>query len=104
MHLRCRLEGIIIPVIIPDSVHVCIIFFKAIVMNICSLRSITLFIIVYFVNVIFSKVSHKSILSLAGGLFAQLCPTLCNPMDCRPPGGFPGKNTGVSCHHWLGEH
>ena len=21
-----------------------------------------------------------------GGLVAQLCPTLCNPMDCSPPG------------------
>ena len=34
---------------------------------------------------------------------AQLCPTLCNPMDCSPPGSSlhgnsPGKNTGVgSC-------
>ena len=31
---------------------------------------------------------------------AQLCPTLCDPMDCTPPGSsvhedFPGKNTGV---------
>ena len=36
-------------------------------------------------------------------LVAQLCPTLCNPMDCSPPGSSlcgnsPGKNTGVgSC-------
>ena len=34
---------------------------------------------------------------------AQLCPTLCSPMDCYPPGSFslwdyPGKNTGVGCH------
>ena len=33
----------------------------------------------------------------------QLCPTLCNPMDCSLPGSSvrgdsPGKNTGVSCH------
>ena len=33
----------------------------------------------------------------------QLCLTLCDPMDCSPPGSsvhgdFPGKNTGVSCH------
>ena len=32
--------------------------------------------------------------------FLQLCPTLCDPMDCSPPGSFvhgdsPGKNTGV---------
>ena len=35
-------------------------------------------------------------------LVAQSCPTLCDPMDCSPPGSFvcgdsPGKNTGVSC-------
>ena len=31
----------------------------------------------------------------------QLCLTLCNLMDCSPPGSswdFLGKNTGVSCH------
>ena len=33
----------------------------------------------------------------------QLCPTLCNPMACSPPGSSvhgdsPGKNTGVGCH------
>ena len=33
---------------------------------------------------------------------AQLCPTLCDPMDCSPPassihGIFQGKNTGVGC-------
>jgi len=39
-------------------------------------------------------------------LVAQLCPTLCNPMDCSLPassvhGDFPGKNTGVGCHAFL---
>ena len=39
-------------------------------------------------------------------LVAQLCPTLCNPMDCSLPGSsgpwdFPGKNTGVDCHFLL---
>ena len=34
---------------------------------------------------------------------AQLCPVLCDPMDCTPPGSsvhgiFPGKNTGAGCH------
>ena len=37
--------------------------------------------------------------------FAQLCPTLCYPMDCSPPGSpawdSPGKNTGVGCHFLL---
>ena len=39
-------------------------------------------------------------------LVAQLCLTLCDPMDCSPPGSFvhgdsPGKNTGVGCHALL---
>ena len=39
-------------------------------------------------------------------LVIQLCPTLCNPMDCSPPGSSvhgdsPGKNTGVGCHALL---
>ena len=37
---------------------------------------------------------------------AQLCQSLCDPMDCRPPGSsahgtFPGENTGVGCHFLL---
>ena len=36
---------------------------------------------------------------------AQLCPTLCNPMDCSLPGssvhGIFQKNTGVGCHFLL---
>ena len=40
------------------------------------------------------------------GLVAQSGPTLCNPMDCSPPGSSvcgdsPGKNTGVSCQALL---
>ena len=39
---------------------------------------------------------------------AQLCPTLCDPMDCSPtrflhPWDFPGKSTGVGCHFLLQE-
>ena len=39
-------------------------------------------------------------------LFTQLCPTLCDPMDCSPPGSSvlgdsPGKSTGVGCHALL---
>ena len=39
-------------------------------------------------------------------LFAQSCPTLCNPTDCSLPGtsvheDFAGKNTGVGCHALL---
>ena len=34
------------------------------------------------------------------------CPSLCNPMDCSPPGSSvhgdsPGKNTGVGCYALL---
>ena len=37
---------------------------------------------------------------------AQLCPILCDSMDCFPSGSsvhedFPGKNTGVGCHILL---
>ena len=39
---------------------------------------------------------------------AQSCQTLCDPMDCSPPGSFdhgnsPGKNTGVGCHALVQE-
>jgi len=38
-------------------------------------------------------------------LVAQSCPTLCNPMDCRPPDssvhGILHRNTGVGCHFRL---
>ena len=37
---------------------------------------------------------------------AQLCPTLCDPMNCSPPGSsvheiFQAKHTGVCCHFLL---
>ena len=40
------------------------------------------------------------------GLVAQLCPTLCDPMDCSQLGSSvhgdsPGKNTRVGCHALL---
>ena len=39
-------------------------------------------------------------------LFTQLCPTLCDPMDCSPPdssihGDSSGKNTGMSFHAFF---
>ena len=39
-------------------------------------------------------------------LVAQLCPTLCDPMDYSPPGSSAhgdclGKNTGMGCHGLL---
>ena len=41
-------------------------------------------------------------------LGAQSCPTLCNPMDCSPPGSSvhgdsPRKNTAMRCHAFLQE-
>ena len=42
------------------------------------------------------------------GLVAQSYPTLCDPVDCSPPGSFvhresPSKNTGVGCNTLLQE-
>ena len=39
-------------------------------------------------------------------VYAQLCPALCDPMDCSPQGPSvhgisQGKNTGVGCHFLL---
>ena len=39
-------------------------------------------------------------------LVTQSCPTLCDAMDCSPPGSSahgdsPGKNSGVGCHFLL---
>ena len=39
---------------------------------------------------------------------AQLCPILCDPIDCSPPGSSvhgdsPGKNTGAGCHALPGD-
>ena len=39
-------------------------------------------------------------------LVTQLCPPLCDPLDCNPPassvhGNSSGKNTGVGCHAFL---
>ena len=54
-----------------------------------------------------SKCNLK-ILYLLVHVFAhgQLCPPLCDPMDCSPtrllgPWAFPGKNAGVSCYFFL---
>ena len=39
-------------------------------------------------------------------MHAQLCPTICDPMNCSPPassvhGLLPIKNTGAGCHFLL---
>ena len=51
---------------------------------------------------LYSSLSLCSVLCLA----AQLCSTLCDPMDCNPSGSSihgdsSGKNTGVGCHALL---
>ena len=48
----------------------------------------------------------KNMLQSSACLVTQLCPTLCNLMDCSPIvssvyGDSPGKNTGVGCHALL---
>ena len=44
-------------------------------------------------------------LPAAAAKLLQSCPTLCDPMDCSPPGSCPwdspGENTGVGCHFLL---
>ena len=36
-------------------------------------------------------------------MHAQSCPTLCDPMDCSPPGSSLGKNTGANSYLLLQE-
>ena len=62
---------------------------------------LTLYIRVYFW---FFILFHRSVLCVC--LVAQLYPSLCDPMDCSPPGfsvhgDSPGKNTRVGCHVLL---
>ena len=54
-------------------------------------------------TVIYLK-SHNKLMSVC--FVTQLCPTLCDPMDCSPPGSSVhgdsiDKNTGVGCHALL---
>ena len=53
---------------------------------------------------LYPKAQRKGMVVLCS--VSRLCPTLCNPMDCSPPGSSvhgdsPGKNTGVGCHPFL---
>ena len=49
-----------------------------------------------------ASVYQFMVLCVCAGLVAQLCLTLCEPMDCSLQAPlsmrFPGKNTGVGCH------
>ena len=54
----------------------------------------------------FSLLGRKAVTNLCVRLVTQSCPTLCNPMDCSPPGSSvhgdsPGKRTGVDGHALL---
>ena len=62
--------------------------------NFCirTLKAVPCFSVMYKENMLF--------------LVTQSCLTLCDPMDCSPPGSSvfgdsPGKNTGVGCHALL---
>ena len=51
-------------------------------------------------------VSYKTKHTLTTCICIQSCPTLCNLMDCSPPGSsvhwdFSGKNIGMGCHFLL---
>ena len=55
---------------------------------------------------IFYSFCKKQIIFYIIILVSQSCPTLCNPMDCSPPGSSvlgesPGKKTGVDYHARL---
>ena len=69
----------------------------------CPPEAITTLLIGYTLiqNKKLKKYQYKSDSQLC--LVAQLCLTLCDLMDCSPPGSSvhgnsPGKNTGVGCH------
>ena len=52
------------------------------------------------------QMTINMILPVCVCLVAQSCPTLCDPMDCSPPGSSvhgdsSGKNTGVDCQALL---
>ena len=57
-------------------------------------------------NSLVNDVAIKLTLAAVCAQLLQSCPTLCDPMDCSPPGSScpwnsPGKNTGVGCHVLL---
>ena len=54
-------------------------------------------------GIIWGDPSGLQIFWIACMLFAQSCPTLCDPMDAwiLCPWNFPSKNTGVGCHFLL---
>ena len=79
--------------------------------------SISYIVVYVYMSIPVSQFSLPPFLSWCPGLFsmwniavlcfvAQSCPTLCNPMDCSPPGSSvhgdsPCKNSRVGCHSLL---
>ena len=61
----------------------------------------------HFLPLLTHKLSlHEALLACVCAKSLQLCPTLCDPMGCSPPGSpvhgdSPGKITGVGCHALL---
>ena len=73
-------------------------------------------ILLYCLNIYYLKITHYNIIhsnlysflhaAAAAAKSLQLCPTLCDPIHCSPPGSSvhgdsPGKNTGVGCDDLL---
>ena len=61
---------------------------------------------IYHLDLLMPAISPGSTAVTVCVLVAKLCLTLCDLMDCSPPGssvygGSPGKNTGVGCHALL---
>ena len=59
-----------------------------------------------FTRLIGSRAMPPSTIGTVPCLVTQSCPTLCDSMDCSPPGSSvhgdsPGKNTEVGCHALL---
>ena len=67
---------------------------------------IYIYVCLYYIYTYICKICMCYTIYAVLRLVAQSCPTLCNPMDCSPPGSSddgdsPGKNTGVDCHVLL---
>ena len=55
---------------------------------------------------VFCKNAHQTLCMCVCAQSLQLCPNLCDPLDCSPPGcsvhgDSPGRNTGVGSHALL---
>ena len=69
----------------------------------CNVGVIVLMFILKISVISTYKVLKMPLVNSSKVLVAQSCPTLCEPMDCSPPGSSihgdsSGKNTGVGCH------